>query len=713
MIRARGIILIGVVLILGLRVATAAETGEGGLITRLRQQEEAQKKQAESDVRVDISDPSAAERQIESLNNSVSNAVFIAEQSKRAEEADRAVYKNTIIGLALLGIGVILVRKLAPRIGFLFNVRDETADAAPNNPEEEKSFSEFVAAFKVGPPPPARRAAFETASDGRAEPLKVGESTSVSRSPVKIFFDDAPKCVGVLRGLIQEITRAGEQTTRHKLLSALCEKISELKRMAGLPEVLPAWQLAVALEGLVKQLSDKERNVTPSTLRTVASAVDLLEALSVRGIKPDLMSEPPIRFLAVDDDSLSRHAVSFALKKALNKPDLAENGEAALALVSHIKYDAIFLDVQMPGMNGFEVCSKIHGTELNRTTPVVFVTCQSDFDARAKSTLSGGIDLIGKPFLTFEITVKALTLALRGRLNPRAEATAARQENGKAIETARTHDATPIVVEKTSAPSADMVANAFFAHAPVNIKMLQRRVQQVHEAPNDEARQEIVVELYLAVHSLASEASLAKLQTFFQLSSAMETLLKKWIGESKGPATLPLSLVAGTLDLLHDFCDAKLTANWAEEPIRILVVGDEPTARKNLQTAIQLPSAGVELSETGEAIKFATEKHFDVILLNVQAASPDTLSFCSKLRERCKNRTPIVCVSDEANLEILRESTLSGGFHLIQRSIASEELSLAALTFALVGRLERTTPAHNVIELGCASQVEELAAVAK
>jgi CheY-like chemotaxis protein len=59
-----------------------------------------------------------------------------------------------------------------------------------------------------------------------------------------------------------------------------------------------------------------------------------------------------------------------------------------MALVSHISYDAIFLDVQMPGMDGFETCTKIHGTELNRETPVVFVTCQSDFDARAKSTLS-------------------------------------------------------------------------------------------------------------------------------------------------------------------------------------------------------------------------------------------------------------------------------------------------------------------------------------
>ena len=79
-------------------------------------------------------------------------------------------------------------------------------------------------------------------------------------------------------------------------------------------------------------------------------------------------------------------------------------------------YDAIFLDVQMPGMDGFDLCSRIRQTSLNRATPVVFITIQSDFNARAKSTLVGGHDLIGKPFLTFEVALKALTQVIRYRL---------------------------------------------------------------------------------------------------------------------------------------------------------------------------------------------------------------------------------------------------------------------------------------------------------
>ncbi len=82
----------------------------------------------------------------------------------------------------------------------------------------------------------------------------------------------------------------------------------------------------------------------------------------------------------------------------------------------------IFLDADMPGMDGFETCRRIHQTEANRNTPVVFVTLHADFNSRAKSAESGGHDLIAKPFLAFEITVKALTLVMRAR-EPRSTAT--------------------------------------------------------------------------------------------------------------------------------------------------------------------------------------------------------------------------------------------------------------------------------------------------
>jgi len=178
----------------------------------------------------------------------------------------------------------------------------------------------------------------------------------------------------------------------------------------------PAYQMSAALEGLFRKLLQNPRHSTPSALATVATAVDLLNDLCVPGMKADLAINPPIHMLVVDDDLLARRVIVAALQTAFNKAESVESGEAALALTLEKPFDVIFLDVVMPGMDGFEVCSKIRDTAPNRATPVVFVTGHSDFDTRAQMSRNGGNDLMGKPFLTSEITVKALTFALRGRL---------------------------------------------------------------------------------------------------------------------------------------------------------------------------------------------------------------------------------------------------------------------------------------------------------
>ena len=128
------------------------------------------------------------------------------------------------------------------------------------------------------------------------------------------------------------------------------------------------------------------------------------------------------KVLVVDDDPLARRAVVCALQMAFEKPEAVENGEAALALAAGKPFDVIFLDVQMPGMDGFAVCKKIREFDANGKTPIVFITGHADFNARNQMSGCGGSDFVGKPFLKSEITVKALTFALRGRLEENATA---------------------------------------------------------------------------------------------------------------------------------------------------------------------------------------------------------------------------------------------------------------------------------------------------
>src|SRR5208282_1062542 len=286
-------------------------------------------------------------------------------------------------------------------------------DSSPEDLAEANASSDFLADSRIGPRPvPSGKPGAEQPAATDPTP----EAVEAETDPLKTFLTLAPKQVQLLRNLSQEIGGGPPEAERQELLKRLGEGLHQFKGMAGLPDVLPAWQMASALERLVKQLVEKANRVGPSTLLTVANGVEVLGELCRPGLRGDLCTNPPIRLLAVDDDAISRHALSFALRKGVGQPDLAEHGPGAVVLAARQAYDVIFMDVQMPGMDGFEVCSKIHDTALNRHTPVVFVTVHSDFNARAKSTVCGGNDLIGKPFLPFEITVKALTLAMRARL---------------------------------------------------------------------------------------------------------------------------------------------------------------------------------------------------------------------------------------------------------------------------------------------------------
>ena len=128
-----------------------------------------------------------------------------------------------------------------------------------------------------------------------------------------------------------------------------------------------------------------------------------------------------IRAIIVDDEELARRVLREYLGSAPGVELVAEcaNGFDAVKAIGELAPDLVFLDVQMPGMDGFELCTRIRALAQNRSTPIIFVTSLTDFKSRAKSSLSGGTDLIAKPFMFIELTVKALTHVLRGHIGQR------------------------------------------------------------------------------------------------------------------------------------------------------------------------------------------------------------------------------------------------------------------------------------------------------
>jgi DNA-binding response OmpR family regulator len=233
---------------------------------------------------------------------------------------------------------------------------------------------------------------------------------------LKTFLDSAADTLGQLRKGMQEFTKTQDEASRLPHVLELYRKVHALTGSAGLAGLHDISQMAAALEVLLKELYEKPKNINASTLRTVASSIDFVGELITKGTNGDLIQGSPVNILVVDDEILSRRAVTYALEKANLKAASVEEPQVALSLASENVYDLIFLDVQMPGMDGFELCTKIRALPNNKTTPVIFVTSLTDFKSRARSSLSGGNDLIAKPFMFIELSVKALTYVLRGRL---------------------------------------------------------------------------------------------------------------------------------------------------------------------------------------------------------------------------------------------------------------------------------------------------------
>jgi PleD family two-component response regulator len=234
-----------------------------------------------------------------------------------------------------------------------------------------------------------------------------------------------------MKGQIAVLGGLEEEAARKELLVRLYLQLQFLSRSADLPELRPAFELCCALEGLLKKLKDDSKRATASALRTAAAGVDLLQDVSVPGLRPDLASNPPVRILVVDDEPVARRAITGAMQMAFPRPVGADSGETAVGLAVEKEFDLVFLDVCMPVMDGFTVCSKIHETTLNRSTPVVFITSLSDEGFRAQSALCGGSDYVVKPFVFMEITVKALTFVLRGRLEKLRKAAGAEHDGGR------------------------------------------------------------------------------------------------------------------------------------------------------------------------------------------------------------------------------------------------------------------------------------------
>lgn len=243
-----------------------------------------------------------------------------------------------------------------------------------------------------------------------------GEDDAFQAEQRRQFLVSLPQFNQGIRDLHQNFLKTEDRTAKITAAGELYRHIHALTGNAGLVGAEIIARISAAYEALLKEMHDKPGNINVSTTRTSTQTLFFISALLEKAATlPPLTSFDPV-VLAVDDEEISRKAVMHSIEKGGVRGDACENGAAALLKARETHYDLIVLDVDMPGMNGYELCTKLRAQPNYKDTPVIFVTGLSDFQSRARSTLSGANDLIAKPFVFVELSVKVLSYLLKARL---------------------------------------------------------------------------------------------------------------------------------------------------------------------------------------------------------------------------------------------------------------------------------------------------------
>ena len=164
---------------------------------------------------------------------------------------------------------------------------------------------------------------------------------------------------------------------------------------------------------LWKRLSDLlEEKVTKNNFRYLLlqrSANSAESSLEIVDSDIYQTSEPKGNILIVDDFIENLHVLTEILTKQGYKVRSVTNGKMALRTVRNNPPDVILLDIKMPDMDGYEVCSTLKAEAETSDIPIIFLSALNEVFDKIKAFEVGGVDYITKPFQAEEVIARIQT----------------------------------------------------------------------------------------------------------------------------------------------------------------------------------------------------------------------------------------------------------------------------------------------------------------
>jgi DNA-binding response OmpR family regulator len=119
-----------------------------------------------------------------------------------------------------------------------------------------------------------------------------------------------------------------------------------------------------------------------------------------------------MRVLVVEDEARMASLLERGLREEGYAVDVASDGPDGLWMATENDYDAVLLDIMLPGFDGFDVCRRMR--EAGRWAPVLLLTAREGVDDRVQGLDAGADDYVTKPFSFAELAARVRALIRRG-----------------------------------------------------------------------------------------------------------------------------------------------------------------------------------------------------------------------------------------------------------------------------------------------------------
>ncbi len=372
-----------------------------------------------------------------------------------------------------------------------------------------------------------------------------------------------------------------------------------------------------------------------------------------------------IRVLVVDDNQTNQQVAQGMLEKLGCLPTAAYSGEEALSVVFRDPFDLVLMDVQMPGMDGYEVTDQIRQLEKEsgNRIPIIAMTANNQSED-IKHCLSVGMDdYLPKPF-SLDILRNKVSRWIK---KPLSEQPAAMPTDPpRNLSTAATGNVTDLMnIEQVLDKQAlvNLQENAGSAYMEMIEVYLEDQVLYL-DAIDKGVREKDRALLKRSAHTLKSSSrhfgafKLSELCEKIEQVSEQESLdvISGYLQSLKSISTSVRKALAYELNRLKDEQEASGDSLEDQFVARLLVVDDDRSMRVTMRAVLERDGYIIDECANGaQALRKFEEAPPDLVLMDAMMPGMDGFSACRELRKQTNGKhTPILVVTaldDESSID--------------------------------------------------------------